>query len=273
VSSTTAARRRGPHPFAKKQRLSHEDFLAMRGAVATLVPRETFRLIFEDAVTEVLEVTAGRRVGFCWSGGKDSQALAVVMDAAGITDCCFGMTRLEYQAFLVWVTNHMPPGLQVYNNGWDPAWLAQHPEMLFPAHAGVASRWFSGVQHRAQHQFARDAGLELLITGRRKADGNYVPGEDGCYRGDDGVLRYAPLRAWSHADVFACLEYHGITDRPPFYDWPRGYRCGTHAWPARQWCQDTEHGFAEVYAIEPDRVLEAAAAGLQPAIAWLSRYA
>lgn len=70
----------------------------------------------------------------------------------------------------------------------------------------------------------------------------------------------SPLSDWSHEEVLACLFYEGWTleKLPPFYRWPRGFRCGTHAWPARQWCASVADGWREVYAIEPDRVREAA---------------
>lgn len=261
---TIAARPRG-----RKQSMTHAEFVAIRDAATLIVPRPVYTALLADTLAEIARVTAGRRVGYAWSGGKDSQALEVVMTAAGFTDCCFGMTNLEYQAFLVWVTDHMPAGLQVYNNGWDVNWLARHEPWMFPTTAAIAGHWFSGVQHRAQRLFIGDRGLDLLITGRRRADGNYTPGEDGVYRGPDGALRYAPLRAWSHADVFACLEYAGVTAAAPFYRWPRGYRVGTHSWPARQWCRDAAQGFAEVWSIEPDRVREAAAGGVLGAARWM----
>lgn len=255
--------------MARKQSITHEDFLALRDQAVATISADQQQALVAATLAEIETVTAGRRVGYAWSGGKDSLALELVMTAAGITDCCFGMTNLEYQAFLVWVTDHMPPGLQIFNNGWDVAWLIAHPTMLFPSNAETAGKWFSGVQHRAQRQFATTRGLDVLITGRRAEDGNYVPGADGCYEAG-GVRRYAPLRHWRHLDVFAALHHGGrLTDMPPFYAWPRGYRVGTHAWPARQWCLNQAHGFAEVFSIEPALVHNAAAAGLAPAQAWL----
>jgi hypothetical protein len=58
---------------------------------------------------------------------------------------------------------------------------------------------------------------------------------------------------------------------PPFYQWPRGFRCGTHSWPARQWCRDRDHGFAEVHAIDP-AILPEAGRYLEPAARWLERH-
>jgi len=256
---------------AKKQTISHEDFLAIKQAATGLVPAAAYRLLLDGTLREIASMTRGRRVGYAWSGGKDSQALEVVMQLAGVEDCCFGMTNLEYVAFLTWVTNHMPAGLQVYNNGWDLDWLRNHEAWIFPQTAAAASRWFNGVQRKAQAQFSAANGIELLIHGGRACDGNYVGDGAGVFMGAEGVLRYAPLRHWSHADVFACLHYAGVEEEPPFYRWPRGYRCGTHPWPARQWCRTRDDGYAEVYAIEPALIREAAAAGIASARTFLAR--
>ena len=48
---------------------------------------------------------------------------------------------------------------------------------------------------------------------------------------------------------------------PPFYRWPRGYRVGTHAWAARQWCETEAQGWAEVHTIDPEIVKLAAGHG------------
>jgi 3'-phosphoadenosine 5'-phosphosulfate sulfotransferase (PAPS reductase)/FAD synthetase len=209
----------------------------------------------------VRQVCRGRRVAFAWSGGKDSLALQVIMRAAGIEECVFGMTRgLEYPAFLAWVTDHMPDGLEVIDNGWDMGWLARHPGMLFPRSADVAAKWFKGVQHVAQEKFYRSRGLDVLILGRRRDDGNFVGRGVPIYAAG-GITRYSPLADWTQADVLTCLRCEGWTldGMPPFYSWPRGFRCGTHPWPARQWCRDEQHGWEEVYKIDPTLVMTAAA--------------
>lgn len=241
----------------------------IREAASVLVSQSAYQALEDATMAEIETVTAGRAVGYGWSGGKDSQALEHLMDRAGIVDCCFGMSDLEYQQFLVWVTDHMPHGLQIYNNGWNVQWLKDHDTWTFPQDAATAGKWFAGIQHTAQRKFCADRGKELLIVGRRRAEGNQCGDANGIYEGPDGVLRYAPLRNWSHAEVFACLHYHGNTEKPPFYTWPRGYRVGTHSWPARQWCNGMDHGYAEVFSIEPERVIEAYNAGVPSAVRWL----
>jgi Phosphoadenosine phosphosulfate reductase family len=220
-------------------------------------------------VKQITETTAGKRAAFAWSGGKDSLALAHVCEQAGIEDCVLAISNLEYPAFLQWVTDFMPPGLTVISTGQDLAWLRDHPAMLFPQGAH-GSRWFQIVNHRGQETYYRDRGLDVLLLGRRRLDGNYT-GPDGqdIYTNARGITRYSPLADWPHEAVFALIQRENIT-LPPCYSWPRGFQVGTGSWPARQWTRDTDHGFEECWQIDPD-VIRGAAVGLPQAAEWMTR--
>ncbi len=201
---------------------------------------------------------SGRKVAFAWSGGKDSIALRAVMTRAGIERCVFVMTNLEYPAFLAWVTENMPDGLEVVNTKQDLAWLSAHPDMLFPRHADIAKDWFRIVQHAGQARYYRKHALDMLILGRRRADGNFV-GRHGetLYTDQAGITRYSPLADWTHEDVLALIERERLP-LPPIYGWPRGYQVGTGPWAARQFTQSIEHGWSEVFSIDPSIVRKAA---------------
>lgn len=261
----------------RKQNLTHADFQRMFDDTPGTLPEPTWQRLFDAAVERVkaLRDRYAGRIAFAWSGGKDSLALELVCRAAGIGPCCFGMTQgPEYPAFLAWVTDHMPPELEVIKNDWDLAWLKDNPAMLFPRTAAVAGRWFAGIQHAAQERYFDKRKLRCLLLGRRWADGNYTGRGRGQWLYEaGGVVRASPLADWSHQAVFAAIRYGlrwTLRDLPPFYRWPRGWRCGTHAWPARQWCMSVNHGWAEVFAIDSSIVRQAAAAGIESAGEWLA---
>lgn len=232
----------------------------------------------DDRLDELVETTAAairftvgrQRAAIAWSGGKDSLVLAHVAQLAGITQSVLAITEgLEFPAFLAWVTDHMPDDLTVISTGQTLPWLAEHPKMLFPQ-GEYGPRWFQIVNHRGQDRFFRDEHLDLLLTGRRRADGNYTgPAGTDLYRNAKGTVRYSPLASWSHEAVFALINRENIA-LPPCYDWPRGFQVGTGAWPARQWTRNVDHGFEEVWAIDPD-VIRNAAATLPAAADWLQR--
>lgn len=228
--------------------------------IRAIYPQEQAVALVEQAAAAVRATVGGRRAGWGWSGGKDSQALAVVMERAGVERCVLGVTGgLEYPAFLAWVASHRPPSLDVIaNEALTLDWLAAHPDMLFPQSSKTAARWFKLIQHRAQDVFFDRHDLDVLILGRRLADRNYVgDAATGVYTGGRGVTRYSPLRHWTHEDVLAVCSWYE-TPLPPCYEWPNGWVVGTGSWPARQGTSSTMGGWAEVYGIDPGVVIEAA---------------
>jgi 3'-phosphoadenosine 5'-phosphosulfate sulfotransferase (PAPS reductase)/FAD synthetase len=254
--------------LGRKQTSDHEDFVRALDRIETIVSRDEVEDLVGRTAEEIRRRCAGRKAAFAWSGGKDSIALEHVCTAAGLRECVLVISDLEYPAFLRWVTDHMPPRLEVVSTGQDLAWLAANPGMLFPKDSATAGKWFKIVQHSGQARFYRQRKLDALLVGRRRADGNFV-GPDGEYE-SKRIVRYSPIRDWRHEDVLAVIRYFD-KPMPPCYEWPRGFRVGTGPWPARQWCGTDERGFAEVWTIDPD-VVRGAAEMLPPARAFMERH-
>lgn len=227
--------------------------------IGYIISEHAARQLVEAAAREVAMTTHGRRVGWAWSGGKDSQALAVVMDAVGVTPCVLGMTlELEYPAFLRWVTDYMPWGLSIYDSGQTLDWLAEHEDWLFPQRSQIAAKWFAAIQHKAQDRFVADNDLDMIVLGRRHADRNNCGDpETGVYTNGKGVTRYSPIRHWSHEQVLGVCYWYRMP-MAPFYGWVNGWVVGTGAWAARQWTGNTANGWREVWQIDPTIVQHAA---------------
>ena len=210
-----------------------------------------------QTVEEIKAKTEGKNAAFAWSAGKDSLVLEQICYMAGINSCVLVISNLEYKAFLEWVEAHKPAELEIINTGQDLEWLAKHQQMLFPQNSQIASQWFHIVQHRGQAKYYKAKDLDVLLLGRRRADGNYVGKGSNIYTDGKGVTRYSPLADWSHEDILAFIHYYEVPV-PPIYEWKNGYLCGTHPWAARQWTGSVENGWKEVYEIEPDIVQNAA---------------
>lgn len=261
----------GARILPKKQTADHEHFAEAWKHIGSLVSREELDDLVERTVADIRTVTRGKRVAFAWSGGKDSQAIELVCKLAGIDDCVMAISDLEWPEFFRWVTDHMPPGLEViHQRDVNLDWLAANPHVLFPQTAALAGEWFKRIQWPAQTEYYKRMGLDMIILGRRRADGNFM-GRDGSgiYTNGAGITRYCPVMHWRHVDVLACCHYYKM-ELAPIYDWPRGFRVGTHSWPARQWCRDSDHGFEECWTIDPD-VIRAAAVKLPQARDWMQR--
>ena len=245
--------------LGRKQSASNDAFLAVARNIERIVPVSRVRELERNAVTTIARACAGKRAAFGWSGGKDSQALRIVAEKANVRDCVFVTTQpdLEYPAFLAWVTENMPDGLTVERVGLDLAWLAAHPDMLFPKDSIAAGKWFRLVQHTGQERYFKRERYDILLLGRRVQDGNFV-GPTGCaaYK-SRGVVRWSPIHHWTHEEVIAVCHYNELA-QPPTYSWPNGFVVGTGPWPARQYTGSNKKGWADVYDIDPS-VVELAA--------------
>lgn len=243
--------------LGKKQSIRNQTWIEAMEHIEGLVTKEELEELVQDTIKDIRKETSGKKAAYAWSAGKDSLVLGDICRRAGITACMLAVCNLEYPAFMSWIREHKPENLEIINTGQDLEWLKKHPEMLFPQGCKAASRWFSIVQHRAQSKYYKSHELDVLLLGRRRADGNYCGRGGNIYTDGKGVTRYSPLSGWSHEAVLAYIHYYNIS-MPPIYGWPNGYLCGTHPWPARQRTGSEENGWAEVYQIDPDIVKDAA---------------
>lgn len=243
--------------LGRKQSVKNEDWLKAVEDIENLISKEELDEMVNAAVEDIRQETAGNKVAYAWSGGKDSLVLAEICRMAGVTDCMLAVCDLEYPAFMNWIEANKPDGLEIINTGQNLEWIGKHPEMLFPRDSQTAARWFSIVQHRAQAKYYKAHDLDMILLGRRRADGNYCGRGSNIYTDGKGVTRYSPLAAWKHEAVLGFTHYYRVPV-PPIYSWLNGYLCGTHPWPARQWTGNHENAWKEIYSIDPGIVKEAA---------------
>lgn len=243
--------------LGRKQSVKNDDWLKAMENIGELITREEVDARVSESVEEIKVQTTGKKAAYAWSGGKDSLVLGEICRMAGITACMLAVCNLEYPAFLDWIDKNKPDNLEIINTGQDIEWLKNHPSMLFPKDSKAAARWFAIVQHKAQAQYYKEHGLDMILLGRRRADGNYCGKGSNIYTDGKGVTRYSPLAGWSHEEILGFIHYYNIP-MPPIYEWKNGYLCGTHPWPARQWTQSEQEAWKEIYEIAPDVVREVA---------------
>ncbi len=247
--------------LGKKQSISNQAWIETMKHIEDFVTKEELEELVQDTIKDIREATSGKKAAYAWSAGKDSLVLGEVCKQAGISDCMLGVCNLEYPHFMAWIEEHKPDNLEIINTGQDLTWLKKHPEMLFPQDSKTAARWFSIVQHRAQAKYYKAHELDVLLLGRRRADGNYCGRGSNIYTDGKGVTRYSPLAGWSHEAVLAYIHYYNVP-MPPIYSWSKGYLCGTHPWPARQHVESEAQGWQEV--LEIDKSIVETASGVFP---------
>lgn len=243
--------------LGRKQNTDNNRWMEAAANIKKLVTKKELAVATAQVKEEIRRHSDGKKTAFAWSGGKDSLVVADICKKLGIKDCVFVHTDLEYPAFLSWCLDNMPEGCEAINTGQDLDWLVKHPAMLFPENSTIMSRWFAIVQRRGMQKYFLDHKLDIIITGHRKADGNYVGKGTNIFTNGAGVTRYSPLADWPHEMLLAYIHYNKIPV-PPIYNWKDGYRCGTHPWPSRVGMKSTEQGWAEVYEIDPSIVEQAA---------------
>lgn len=242
--------------LGKKQTSSNEDFVKAWQNIEQLVSLEEAERLVASTVSDIRQKTAGHNVAYAWSGGKDSLALQVVCERAGIRRCVFCTApELEYPDFLRWVYRNQPQGMMTITlDKLNLKWLSEHQDMLFPSEAKMNSRWMEKLQWAGQREYCKRTGIKFLILGRRSQDGNYV-GKAGSniYTTGDGQIRYNPIAHWKHEEVLAVIHYF-LHDNIPWalYGTKDGWTKGTGLWSER------EYSWQEVYDIDPGVVRTAA---------------
>lgn len=247
--------------LGKKQTSRNEDFVKAWNNIEQLVSREEAEKLVAAAVLDIKRKTTGKNVAYAWSGGKDSLALQVVCERAGINKCVLcTASKLEYPGFVDWCKANAPHGLTIVDNEkLDNQYVAKHPEMLFPQNSKYAAQWFHILQHRGQAIYFKEQRLDIICLGRRLQDGNHVGGKgQNIYTDAKGVTRFSPIAHWKHEDVLAVIHYFLNRRMPPIYDWKNGFIVGTGVWPARQWVGTIQNGWQELWDINPSMVHEAA---------------
>lgn len=239
----------------RKQSITNEDWLKVWKNIEQYITVEEVQELEKRTLQEIREKTKGKKVAYAWSGGKDSIVLGHICQKAGIQNAILGICNLEYPSFMRWIEKNKPKGLEIYDTGQDMEWLKKHHFFLFPQKSSLLSRWYKIIQHKAQEEYYKKHGLDMLLLGRRKADGNYI-GKDGIYTNSQNITRYSPLSDWPHEAILGYIHYYGLP-LPPIYQWKDGFRQGTHPWPARI-SSDIPTAWREVFEIDSSIVYEAA---------------
>ena len=231
----------------------------------------------EAAVDETKEVIRPIRskVAYGWSAGKDSVALEVVMERAGVSRCMLGLVGpVEWRDYLQWVSQNAPSGLTVFSNdSVDLPFLSkpQNHRYVFPDNASDGYWWTLQSTRRAQREYQRLYGPELQIYGRRTQDGNYIgDGPYGIFEAG-GIRQYSPIRDWPHELTLAVIRYFGKSLPSTPYEKPYGWTTGTGGWPGRRYGEDWEESFYITGQVEMAR-LEGASEFFGPARRALDRH-
>ena len=243
----------------RKQTARNEDFIRLWDNIEKVISRDECERMVYEAAMDIKSKVHGKRAGYAWSGGKDSIALQVVCELAGVHLSVIGLSKeIEYPHYLRWIYDNKPSGCISWDAGIGYDWLLKHPHMVFPESSELMAKWYALIQHQAQACFYQDAKLDVILLGRRTQDGNYTGGRGtNIYTNRKGVTRFSPIAHWKHEHVLAACHYFKNRNLPPIYNDPEGWLSGTGVWPVQTSIEGRERSWEILYQISPQTLEKA----------------
>ena len=242
--------------LGRKKSTTNEEWKKVFQNIENYISKEEVDEYVKIKVDEIKKAIKGKKCAIAWSGGKDSLAVERLANMAGITKGVFVHTDVEYPAFMQWVSENKSKDIQAVNSGHSIEWIKNNQQFLFPKTTALHSRWYGIVQQATVRKYYKQNNLDLILYGRRRADGNYVP--KPIYTNGKGITIYNCIAEWPHELLFGFLHYYKIP-LPPIYDWENGFVEGTHSWTARNPADKSDMtAWAEIYRIDPNIVINAA---------------
>ena len=236
---------------SKKHNTEEEWRRAYRSARSIVSQSEINEKIIR-AVKLIKKETQGKKAFYCWSGGKDAQALRVICELAGITECVMGAPakELEYPTFNDFIDKHKPNGLHIVRTKIDLDYLEENPEMLFPTEFKYDEKWADIYIRAPWYDYCKEKGAEVIILGNRTQDGN-ICGKGGVYYKGE-LKKVCPMYDFTHEDVFAILQWYNKA-LPPQYWYKDGFKYGSHPWAKRtaMYSKNKETPMWELMEIDP----------------------
>lgn len=241
-----------------KQSSNNDDWLDVYYHIEDYVSKEEVKEAAERTINEIKRTTFNyHNPIFAYSGGKDSIVLADLCDKADIHVGVMSITEMEYPAFNKWLEVNCPNGVHLVSTKQNLDWLAKHQDRFLPRKEDVDKQ--SPINIGVQHDFYDKYGADVILLGRRKADGNYVGRGGNFYTDSTGRNKYNPISEWPHELLLGYIRYYGL-NMPPIYDWADGFIQGTHPWFYREIQKGAtfESTLQEIVKIDPNILKQAA---------------
>ena len=227
--------------------------------ITDIVPKDWIEKRVREAarVVETLADAYGNPV-YGWSGGKDSQALQVVLDRTDVNSgvMCHAGEGLEFAPFMKWVLRNIPDGVLRAEVDWlNEDFVRMNPEYLWCRNNAKLELKFQDWHHRnPTKRYYDDMKAGIIFFGRRMQDKN--PNANPHKPTKAGRRTSNPIHDWCHEEVMAAVVYYGKS-LAPAYDYRYGWHDGPSCWNRRTVDSD-EDGWSTTFDIDPGVVLRMA---------------
>lgn len=226
--------------------------------IEELISKQEVDASIARTAREIREAVEGKRVAVAWSGGKDSIVVAKVAEAAlvPLKGVCV-LSEWHYPVYREWCARNRPAYVDIVYEGPSLEWVKSREHLMFPMNAVDEQKWAQIIQQRGVRKYAEANRIDVVLFGRRKADGNMVRKVGGRYLYQRGSwATYNCIAEWTHEECLGLLHYYGIA-LPPVYGWKLGFRESGSAWPTRMPAdKNVLTGWRETYENDPQTVLQ-----------------
>lgn len=210
-------------PLKKRKVNPESHWLEVWENIDKIISRDHIKRLTFDTVDELITSTAGKKVAYGWSGGKDALVLEKICDMSGIQDRLLIKTDLEYHDFLDFLNERIDDRTTVVTTRHDIEWLSKNPENLFPFDRKYVGDYMVELRRQMEKHFFNN-NLDQFIIGLRIADGNNVPSR--IIENKNGYTKNSPIKDWTHEELLAFIYYHDI-ELPKIYSYERTFNNST----------------------------------------------
>lgn len=223
----------------RKQNSKNEDWIKAWNTCKDEISKEHINRITDlaiDFIENTILTKGYKRIGYAWSGGKDSIVLYDILKKSNI-NMVGGILALyehEFPAFLEWIYQNKPTDCEIIKTGaFTDDYINKHPQVMFP----VEKKWkdaYLPPRWKVQNEWTKKHNVDCLILGRRKADGNNCgKREEGFITRSNGCDKFNPLADWKHEEILAYIRHNNL-ELPPIYFYENGFQGGTQLWTEKR---------------------------------------
>lgn len=247
--------------LGKKSTITSEQWKEAYENAEKYVSKEEIDLLIKKTITRLKAVILKKgykRIGYGWSGGKDSLVAYKILELAGIKTCSgvFVAFPTMFPSMLKWYEEKAPKNCVIrYVNKPTLKDINDNIELLFP----IENNRYNAPLWNAQNQWKEEFDIDVMITGRRTIDENSCGSREKDYvvsnkHGDSFNI----IADWSHEELLAFIKYYNI-ELPESYFYGKQWRFDTHGWTERYRISEypfTEN-FDEIFEIDKNILFDA----------------
>ena len=104
---------------------NNEDWKNALAHIEETVSKKELDSLVKKTVKDIKEKCKGKKAAYAWSAGKDSLVLGEICEKAGVDQSVLVRCNLEYPAFIAWIEQNKPSGLEVINTRHSMEWLPE----------------------------------------------------------------------------------------------------------------------------------------------------